>query len=243
MNKPTLKALSTFDKRVYVRFIKYLSQKYKIVQCCQSTTCNVPYLILRHDVDVSLSSALKMAEIEHNLGIASTYFVLLSSEHYNPFNGRNVKIIRRISELGHEIGLHYDIEQYNRYTKDVINGLKAEIQALEIVVGKKIQSISSHAPKGPNSFLKIEGYVNADNLDLRDIYVHDSQRIWTIKSLSALLNSSPKRVQLLVHPCLWDESRKRKEKLDLVLLDLLLFLNRLRTTVIRVIHSRESCDN
>ena len=224
-------------------FIRYLAQKYKIIQCCQLTTCDVPYLILRHDVDVSLLSALKMAEIEHNLGVVSTYFVLLSSEHYNPFNGANVGIIRRISELGHEIGLHYDIEQYNHYNEDVIHGLKAEIHALEIIVGKKIRSISSHAPKGPNSFLNIEGYVNADNPNLRDVYVHDSQRIWTIKSLSVLLNNPPKRVQLLVHPCLWDKSRKRKKKLDLVLLDLLLFLNRLRTAVIRVIHSRESCDN
>ena len=243
MDKPTFTELTEFNPATYIRFIEYLRKTYRIVPFCEIPTENIPYLILRHDIDISLESALKMAQIEHTIGVRSTYFVLLSSKHYNPFEGRNVEIMRQISRLGHEIGLHYDVEQYECYAVNHVHALKNEMRILESLVAKRILSISSHAPRKPGSFLDNDDCVNADNPRLMDIYVHDSQRLWTIKSLSVLLNNPPKRVQLSMHPCFWDPANKRKTKLDLALLDALLFLNRLRTLFIRVAHSRESCEN
>ena len=243
MDKPTLAELKKFTPTTYVRFIKYLRHIYKVVPFCEMPVGDVPYLVLRHDVDVSVVSALKMAEIEGKMGVKSTYFILLSSGHYNPFEGRNLAMIRKISGLGHEIGLHYDVEQYGRYAEDYLQALKSELQVLESIVGKEIRAISAHAPRNPSSFLECSGYINADDPQLRDIYVHDSQRLWTIKSLNTLLNNPPKRVQLLIHPCHWSGAKGPKTKLDMVLLDVLLLLNRLRTLFIRVVHSRESCEN
>ena len=243
LDKPTFKELSKFDPKTYVRLIRYLRQIYRIVPFCEIENGDAPYLILRHDVDVSLESALKMAEIEHKMEVRSTYFILLSSNHYNSFEGRNAATIKRISGFGHEIGLHYDVEQYRCYTEGTDQALKKEIQALENLVGKEVRSISSHAPMHSSSFLDSSSYVNADDSRLRDIYVHDSRKLWTIKSLSVLLNNPPRRVQLLVHPCHWWPPVKPRTKLDLALLDVLWFLNRLRTLVIRVVHSRESCEN
>jgi hypothetical protein len=243
LDKPTFKQLSKFDSEVYVRLIRYLNQIYKIVPFCETPKEDVPYLILRHDIDVSLESALKMAKIEKKMGIRSTYFVQVSSYHYNSFEGKNVAIIRQISGLGHEIGLHYDVGQYKGYTFGAIEGLKTELHALESIVGKKVRSISSHAPTRPSSFLNISSYTNADDTRLRDIYVHDSRKLWTIKSLDILLNKPARRVQLLIHPYHWFPLVKPNSKLDEAFLQILWLLYRARNIVIRVVHSRESCEN
>jgi hypothetical protein len=243
LDKPTFKQLSKFDPKTYVRFIRYLRQIYRIAPFCEIPDEDVSYLILRHDIDVALESALKMAEIEFNMGIRSTYFVLLSSNHYNSFEGKNAAIIKQISGFGHEIGLHYDVSQYKRYTSSTIEGLKTELHALESIVGKKVRSISSHAPTRPSSFLNLSGYTNADDTRLRDTYVHDSRKLWTVKSLTVLLNDHPRRVQLLIHPYHWFPLVKPVSKLDETFLQILWLLYRVRNIVIRVFHSRESCEN
>ena len=40
-------------------------------------------MILRHDVDLSLDAALRMAELEAEAGAAATYFLMTRSEFYN----------------------------------------------------------------------------------------------------------------------------------------------------------------
>jgi peptidoglycan/xylan/chitin deacetylase (PgdA/CDA1 family) len=241
--KPTTRELSRFGPRTYVKLIRYLSQTYKIVPFCEMPKDDAPYVLLRHDVDVSLLPALKMAKVEHEMGVKSTYFILVSSMHYNSFEGRNANMIRQISMLGHEVGLHYDSEQYRRYSQDAKQALRMEIRALEGFLGKKVTSISCHAPSGPDSFMNVEGYINADSPQLREVYVHDSGRMWTVKSLDVLLNKHPRRVQLLLHPNLWEGKIARRTRLDNLLLDVLFLLYRVRTLAMRLIHSRESVQN
>ena len=63
-------------------------------------------LLLRHDVDLSLPAAVRMAEVEGELDVQATYFVMTESEFYNvasPFGGA---ALARLRELGHRIGLH-----------------------------------------------------------------------------------------------------------------------------------------
>ena len=65
-------------------------------------------VILRHDIDNSLPQAVRLAEIEAELGVKSTYFVLLRTDFYNVASKTGQDALRRILSLGHEIGLHYD---------------------------------------------------------------------------------------------------------------------------------------
>jgi len=243
LDKPTFKELTKFDLRTYIRLMTYLRQIYRIVPFCEIPDEDVPYLILRHDVDVSLESALKMAEVEYKMGLRSTYFVLLSGNHYNSFEGRSAAIIKQMSGLGHEIGLHYDLNQYRCYAKNTVQALETELRALESIIGKKVRSISSHAPSGPGSFLSISSCINADDPCLRGVYIHDSRKLWTIKSLYILLDNRPRKVQLLIHPFHWFPPAKPRTKLDLTFLDVLWLLYRTRTLIIRVVDSRESCEN
>ena len=40
---------------------------------------NAPHLILRHDVDMSLALACKMAAVEQQFGVSAVYFVLVAN--------------------------------------------------------------------------------------------------------------------------------------------------------------------
>ena len=70
------------------------------------------FVLLRHDIDVELEKALKIAQIENELNIKSTYFFLLRTQHYNVFSSENTEIIKEILSLGHQPGIHFDCSAY-----------------------------------------------------------------------------------------------------------------------------------
>ena len=69
-------------------------------------------IILRHDVDLSIESALALAIIEKKHDIYSTFFILTSGITYNPLYSKNQDMLRQICEMGFEIGLHFDPSVY-----------------------------------------------------------------------------------------------------------------------------------
>lgn len=100
--------LTELSKDKYVVLPVHLMKDYyddsKVVVC------------LRHDIDAQIFSALKMAELEYQNGIRSTYFVLATATYYGTY--ANNKMIRnkcmgeaylRINFYGHEIGVHNDL--------------------------------------------------------------------------------------------------------------------------------------
>lgn len=63
-------------------------------------------LLLRHDVDLSLDAALRMAELEAEEEATATYFLMTESVFYNLASKDGVETIGRLRELGHRVGLH-----------------------------------------------------------------------------------------------------------------------------------------
>lgn len=63
-------------------------------------------LILRHDVDLSLDAALRMAELEAEAGARATYFLMTGSVFYNLSSPEGETTLTRLRELGHRVGLH-----------------------------------------------------------------------------------------------------------------------------------------
>ena len=59
-------------------------------------------VVLRHDVDEMAGNALKLAKLEHELGIKATYFFRVVKQSNDP------SVITQIAALGHEIGYHYE---------------------------------------------------------------------------------------------------------------------------------------
>ena len=60
-------------------------------------------VVMRHDVDRKVSNTLKMAQLESRIGIHSTYYFRKIKTVFKP------EIIKKVSELGHEIGYHYEV--------------------------------------------------------------------------------------------------------------------------------------
>lgn len=70
---------------------------------------NNRFIVLKHDVETNVPRALQLAEIEHRNGISGSYYVqayLLNSEE-------NVRMLREIREMGHEVSYHYDVLDAN----------------------------------------------------------------------------------------------------------------------------------
>lgn len=63
-------------------------------------------LFLRHDVDLALDAALRMAELEAEREAAATYFLMTESVFYNLASDEGARAIGRLRELGHRVGLH-----------------------------------------------------------------------------------------------------------------------------------------
>ena len=61
------------------------------------------FIIMRHDVDDEPEYALKMAHLENELKIKSTYYFRTTE---NVFKSN---IIKEIDSLGHEVGYHYEV--------------------------------------------------------------------------------------------------------------------------------------
>jgi len=59
-------------------------------------------VVLRHDVDRKPENALRMAELEHALGVTSTYYF----RHPHTFIP---EVIEQVLSLGHEVGYHYEV--------------------------------------------------------------------------------------------------------------------------------------
>lgn len=63
-------------------------------------------ILLRHDVDLSLDAALRLAELEGEAQARATYFLMTRSVFYNLASQEGEHVLARLRELGHRVGLH-----------------------------------------------------------------------------------------------------------------------------------------
>ena len=166
------------------------------------------FFIIRHDIDYCLDKAIKMAEFDHSLSIRSTFFLQISSPYYSLFDDKGYNTINKILSLKHEIGLHYDVANYEIRKK---YNLEKEIKILSSLLSKKIYSISMHNP-GINGLKLIQNknLINAySNTFKKNInYYSDSAGSWRDETYDFLTSDIvPKKVQFLFHPIFWDTSK------------------------------------
>lgn len=166
-------------------------------------------VIMRHDIDMSIEKAIKMAELEHEVGVKATYFFLLRSDNYNLFNKEVISDIRYIHRLGHDIGLHFDHLFYGEFDSEmlIINKLEYERDILASQLGLEINSFAYHnTNKEILSFNReiMGGMLNAycDKYFKKIKYCSDSYGIWRFNSMYEELNEN-KSIQILLHPAMW----------------------------------------
>ena len=164
-------------------------------------------IVLRHDVDLSVDAALTMAHIEADLGIESTYCVLLTSPLYNPNEATHRAALREIESLGHDVALHFSTHQYwpaaePPSTAEIERRVSEEQSTLESIVSPSA-TVSFHRPPAWVLDREFEAFRNtyAPKFFGEIGYVADSSQRW--REEPPTIDSFPERAQLLTHPGLW----------------------------------------
>lgn len=163
-----------------------------------------PVLLLRHDLDHSLRSALPLAELEAERGAEATYFVQVTCDFYNLLSAESRHLVRRLVTLGHEIGLHYDASRYTGERAEA--RLRLDLALLEDLAGQAIVSASQHIPIDSeridvSAFVEHEAY-EARFMDGTMTYISDSLMAWRQARPHELL-AARRSFQLLTHPETW----------------------------------------
>lgn len=162
-------------------------------------------VILRHDIDTSLEQAVRLAELEAERGVTSTYFVLLRTDFYNPASQRSQKQLRRILDLGHEIGLHFDEVSYGRTLtgEETVQCVIKECGLLSALLETEVSSVSMHRPSKATleGDLQIPGIVNSyGRTFFHDFkYLSDSRRRWREPVLDIIRSGEYDRLHILTH--------------------------------------------
>lgn len=75
------------------------------IPACKVKADSGNYLVLKHDVETNVYSAYRMAQIEQKYGHRGSYYV----QAYLLDDAQNVKLLRKMQEMGHEVSYHYDV--------------------------------------------------------------------------------------------------------------------------------------
>jgi hypothetical protein len=146
------------------------------------------YVYLRHDVDLSLDAALRMAELEADAGVSATYFLMSESVFYNLASREGVAAVSRLLELGHDLGAH----------------------AVWPTVPERADRFSPllawHNPEPPYMGVPVEGFLNvmSEPWFTQGLYRSDSNQHWRSGCPhEELARGDFEWLQLLTHPEIW----------------------------------------
>jgi hypothetical protein len=146
------------------------------------------HVYLRHDVDLSLDAALRLAELEAAAGARATYFVMSESVFYNLASREGADAIARLRELGHDVGVHA-----------VWPSVPARDERFRPV-------LAWHNPDPAYMTEPVDGYLNvmAAPWFTQGLYRSDSNQHWRSGCPhEELADGAFEWLQLLTHPEIW----------------------------------------
>ena len=193
---------------------RYISAGYHFQSFCDEEK-HAKRIYLRHDVDRSLHKAVKIAEVEAELGIKATYFLRLHSKFYNCYSYVGLSNIRSIISAGHELGLHtefYDMAKI--FDLEPLKVFELEKKVLEEITRQPIKVFSPHRTSGSSNTAEIREHIKAirkqmsvkctlDPEFFEELkYVSDSGGEWRSGCPCGSVDKHPV-MQILVHPLWW----------------------------------------
>jgi hypothetical protein len=169
--------------------------------------------LLRHDCDNDLTAALAIARLEAEMGIRSTFFLMLRSAMYNLLSIPNAKLAREIVRIGHWVGLHFDEQNYEQQNSEQIAiCADRERRLLGEELGTRVDVVSIHQPtlRMLDNQVKLNCLNTYDRDDMRDVYyLSDSNAMWKKDNPSEFFRTRRQlRLQLLIHPEWWVEKEE-----------------------------------
>lgn len=181
-----------FTFKVYVKLLKALLKEGFFFQTFEIFVASPgahKVVILRHDVDKLPLNSLRFAEIEAKMGIKATYYFRMVKGVYSE------EVIKRISELGHEVGYHY--ETMDTCKGDVDKAFRlfcANLKKMRCIVpvsticmhGSPLSKYDNRGIWKKYDYFKLgivgEPYFDVDYNNI--MYITDTGRKWNDKNIS-----------------------------------------------------------
>ncbi len=144
------------------------------------------FILMRHDVDRMPGHSLTTAKIEQELGIRATYYFRSIKSVFKP------NIIRKIRDMGHEIGYHYEtLSETDGNPKEAIDLFRSRLDDFRKIC--EVRTVSMHGkPLSKYNNLDLwnthdfrdfeiigEAYLSAGD-DLN--YLSDTGRTWSFEN-------------------------------------------------------------
>lgn len=204
-----------FTYEAYRNLIDKIKEKYTIANYHNYNQYSNP-CILRHDVDMDLDQAVRMACFEHDKcsNVRATYFILVSSDFYNVFSKESLRKIESIIEAGHEIGLHFDEVKYGEENgiEETRENIIQETKILSEMIGKKVTLVSMHRPSAQilDANLEIPGIINSyQKKFFSDFkYLSDSRMHWRENVGEIISAGEYHMLHILTHPFWYAEKEE-----------------------------------
>jgi hypothetical protein len=189
-----------------------LANGYKFVGYNEAASFNADekVCILRHDVDYLPEHSIQLGRVERELGIRSTIFFQVCAWTYNLREKVNTQTIHMLREMGHQIGLHFDVEWYSGVEWDELSdACNTDRKVFEAILGFAPSEIISFHNPGPFS----ERMLNQTIAGIRHTYekeffsdfkyLSDSQGWYEGCVCKVFEEGRYNRIQLLTHPYIW----------------------------------------
>ena len=141
-----------FSYRYYRRILQALEGRFRprLFRDSPGLSSLSGNVFLRHDIDISLPPALRMASVEREQGMAATYMVMMRSSLYDVSGADSRRILQEILGMGHEVGVHFDCPEGLRREQGQVEALESSIledcRRLEDILGTAVRSVSFHRP-------------------------------------------------------------------------------------------------
>jgi len=210
-----------FSYNEYKNLLSVVGNHLPIIDFLDVNNDTEKFCLLRHDIEFSIDRALKLAIIENEIGVKSTYTVQLRNNTYNALSEKNIKSIKEIKNLGHKIGLHQNPPPHIIGNK-LISYILDDIDTLEHYYEFEVDRFAFHRcgsnPELLKSYVQVPKKINCYDRkffyyfkdkkpkDIDVVYLADSNHDWKYGYPLDFDFSKINKLQLLTHPYSWTET-------------------------------------
>ncbi len=136
----------------FCKLLKDNGTKSVTAKCVMEGQAEIPFTVLKHDVETNVKRALRIAEIENKYGHCGSYYV----QAYLLKDKDNVQILQKMQEMGHEISYHYDVMDSNGGDIDLAMAEFEQNCSTFVQNGFEIKTLCQHG----NPIVERKGYAS-----------------------------------------------------------------------------------
>ncbi|QAB16833.1 GCN5 family acetyltransferase [Leucobacter muris] len=174
------------------------------------------HMVLRHDIDNTIEQALRVARVDAEAGVSSTFFLRVHARGYNLLSLPSLQIVQEMEQLGHEVQLHLEGGLCDWLGSDNLDWADRQRAVFEAAVGRPLGGFSSHEPARTGGLEFANGLLErwSDSVAYHAYeerfmtpsmkYLSDSSGRWREGHFGEWVGKEP-LMQVLTHPFWWFE--------------------------------------